>query len=143
MFVVNLTAYTRNRGTGILLCFKGQADTDDFKWIGEEDRSDACKGARKKPTYRRLLCWRSNQDSSYLFVGKEFDCGIGKDAQEGCRVASEQTTDTILTIDVAHGSHDAEPGTSIFSELRVGSLEQDLDTIEGSNDCFGLRWRLA
>ena len=143
MFIVNLTANAGEGRTRIFFGFKCQADTDDFQWIGKEDSGDARKRSRHKATYRRFLRGRSDEKRPQLLIGNKFNCSIRKDTEEGCRVTSEKTSETILTIDVAHGGHCAEPRTGILGELRVGSLEKDLDTVEGSDDCFGLRRRLT
>ena len=51
---------------------------------------------------------------------------------------AEEAADAVLTVDVAHGGHNTEPGTSVFGELRVGGLEEDLDAVQGTDHCFGL-----
>lgn len=52
---------------------------------------------------------RRNENSAELLVGEEFDGGVGKDAKEGCRMASEEAADAGLPVDVAHGGYDTEP----------------------------------
>ena len=49
-------------------------------------------------------------------------------------MAAEETLETVLLIDVAHGCYDTEPRAGVFGELGVGSLEEDLDTVERAND---------
>ena len=43
--MVDLTANTGERRPRILACFKGEADTDDFQGVGQENRGDTCEGA--------------------------------------------------------------------------------------------------
>lgn len=73
-----------------------------------------------------------------MFVGEEFDGGIGEDAEEGCGVAPEETAEAGLPVYVPHGGYDAEPGAGVFGELGVGGLEEDFDAVEGADDCFCL-----
>lgn len=56
---------------------------------------------------------------------------------------TEEPTHAVLAVDVAHGGHNAKPGTGIFSKLGVGGLEEDFDTVEGADDSFGLGRRLV
>ncbi len=81
---------------------------------------------------------RRNEHSAELLVREELDGGVGEDAEEGCRMAPEEATDAGLSIDVAHGGHDAEPGAGVFGELGVGGLKEDFDAVEGADDGFGL-----
>lgn len=55
---------------------------------------------------------------------------------------TEKTSNTILSVDVAHGGHYAEPGAGILGKLWVRRLKEDLDAVERSYDCFGLQDRL-
>lgn len=51
---------------------------------------------------------------------------------------SEETAHAGLSVDVAHGGHDAEPGAGVLCELRVGGLEEDFDAVERTDNCFCL-----
>lgn len=73
-----------------------------------------------------------------LFIGEEFDSSVGEDTKERCRMAAKETKRPILKVDVAYRLRGAGPGTSVFLELRIGSLEQDLDAVEGSDYSFCL-----
>ena len=73
-----------------------------------------------------------------MLVGKEFDGGVGEDAEEGCGVAPEEAAHAGFTIDVAHRRYDAEPRTGVLGELGVGGLEEDFDSVERADDCFCL-----
>jgi hypothetical protein len=53
-------------------------------------------------------------------------------------MAPEETSCAILSVDIFHRSDDAKPATSVFCELGVGGLEEDLDSVKRSNYCFGL-----
>ena len=53
-------------------------------------------------------------------------------------MTAEETSHAILSVDVSHGGYDAEPGAGIFGELGVRGLEEDFDTVERTDDCFGL-----
>ena len=73
-----------------------------------------------------------------MLVRKEFYGRVGEDAQEGCRVAPEKTAQAVLLVDVPHGGYDAEPGARVFGKLRVRGLEEDFDTVKGTDYGFGL-----
>jgi hypothetical protein len=53
-------------------------------------------------------------------------------------VASEETSGSILVVDVFHSRGHAEPGARVFRELRIARLEENLYPIEGRNEGFGL-----
>ena len=53
-------------------------------------------------------------------------------------MASEETAHAVLAVNVSHRSHNPKPGACILGELRIRGLEEDLDSVQGANDCFGL-----
>ncbi len=73
-----------------------------------------------------------------MLVRKEFDGGIGEDAQQGGRMPTKKPPYAVLPVDIAHGRHHAKPGAGILGELRVGCLEKNLDAVEGADDSFCL-----
>jgi hypothetical protein len=73
-----------------------------------------------------------------LLVGDEFDAGVGKDAEESCGMAAKETAEALVGVDVADRPYQAEPVAGVFGELGIGGLEEDLDPVEGSDDCFCL-----
>ena len=48
-------------------------------------------------------------------------------------MALEQTPDSLLAVDELAGSPEAQKRASVLSKLRVGRLEQNLDSIQGSD----------
>ena len=84
------------------------------------------------------MCRRRYNDMSELLVGEELNRCIGEYPDEGRGVSSKEPTHTGLSVDVAHGGHDAKPRSSVFGELWVGRLEEDLDPVEGTDHCLGL-----
>jgi hypothetical protein len=105
------------------------AYANDFQRVREEDRGHPSHAAGYEPSTGGFVGSGGDDPSSNLFIGKEFDAGIGKDAQEGCGMAAKETAKPICFVDVPHGSCNPEPMTRIFGELRVGGLEKDLDTV--------------
>jgi hypothetical protein len=83
-----------------------------------------------------LLGW--DYHGSDLLICEELNSGVGEDTKEGCGVAAEEASETILVINVTHGGYDAEPAASVLGELRIGSLEEDLYAVERTDNCFGL-----
>lgn len=79
-----------------------------------------------------------DNDGADLFVGQEFDTGVGEDPKQCRRVTSVQAHPALVSVDVLHGAHDAEPGTGVFGELRIAGLEEDFDSVERRNQGFGL-----
>lgn len=137
--MVDLLADTRKRGAVIASRLKSQPDTDDFEGVGEEDGGDTGEGAGEESPKRHFLCLVFYDHRADLLIGEELYGRVGEDAQEGCRVASEEPAEPVLLVDVAHGGYDAEPGARVFGELGVGGLEEDFDAVEGADDRFGLR----
>ena len=82
-----------------------------------------------------------DEDGTDLLVCEKLDGGIGEDAEEGGGMATEETAEARLAVDVTHSCHHAEPGAGIFCKLRVGCLEEDFDAVEGADNCFGLKDR--
>jgi hypothetical protein len=105
------------------------AYADDFQRVCEEDRGHSGHAACYEPSTGGLVGSGGDDSSSNLFIGKEFDAGIGEDAQKGCRMAAKETAKAICFVDVPHGSCNPEPMARIFGELRVGGLEKDLDAV--------------
>lgn len=139
--MVDLLADTRKRGAVISSRLKGQPHADDFERVGEEDRGDTREGAGEESPEGYFLSLIFYNHGAYLLVGEKLDGRVREDAQEGCGVASKETAEPVLLIDVAHGGYDAEPGAGVLGELGVGGLEEDFDAVEGADDGFGLfRW---
>ena len=109
VFVVDLLADAREGGAGVALCFECEADADDFEGVGEEDGGDAGEGAADQPAEGGFLGFVFDDDGAYLLVGEEFDGCVREDTQESGGVASEESSHAVLSVDVPHGGHDAEP----------------------------------
>lgn len=139
-FVVDLAADSLEGGAGVLFRFEGETHPDYLEGVGEEDGGHAGGGAGEEPADGGFLGGGGDEDRADLLVGEEFDGCVGEYTEEGCRVASEETADAVLTVDVSHGCYHTEPGTGVFGELRIGGLEEDLDTVEGTDYCFGLEF---
>lgn len=73
-----------------------------------------------------------------MLVGEKLDSGIREDAEEGCRVAFEETADAGGSIDVPHRDGDAGPRAGVFCEVGVAGLKEDFYAIEGADHCLGL-----
>jgi hypothetical protein len=56
-------------------------------------------------------------------------------------VAAEQSTESVFAVDVAHRPDDTEPVACVLCKLGIGGLEEDLDAVERTDDCFGLHER--
>jgi hypothetical protein len=76
--------------------------------------------------------------TAYLLVGEEFDAGVGKDAEECCRVALEETTYSGANVDVANCRRESAPRAGVFRELGVAGLEEDFYAVEGAYYCLCL-----
>lgn len=77
-------------------------------------------------------------DGPDLFVCKEFDAGVRKDAKECGGVAAIQAPKALVCLDVSDRGCDTKPGASVLCKLRIARLEQDLDAVKRSNDGLGL-----
>jgi hypothetical protein len=53
-------------------------------------------------------------------------------------MTAKQTSYPFVSIDVPHGSHHSEPASGVLCELRIRSLEEDLDAVKWADDGFGL-----
>lgn len=106
-------------GTG----FEGEAHADDFEGVREEDADHACETAACEASAGGFLGFVLDYAGAYLFVCKEFDAGVGEDAEEGCGVAFEKTSNSSTGIYVADCGREARPRASIFCELGVVCLE--------------------
>ena len=49
-----------------------------------------------------------------------------------------EATNAVGEIDVLNGGHDAKGGTCVLGEMRVAGLDEDFDSVEGSDDRLGL-----
>jgi len=122
-----------------MLGLERQPNPDDLERIGEEDGSDAGQAARYQPAEGSLLIPRRNHDRSDLLIGKELDGGIGEDPEQSGRVTLEEAADAIMAVDIPHGGRNAKPTACILCEFRIRGLKEDLDAVEGGDDCFGLQ----
>lgn len=102
--MIDLGADTRQGRAGAILCLKCQTHTYNLQRVGEKHGSYTSEGTAKQPPQWGLLRRHSNDDGADLLVGKEFDGSIREDAKEGGRVATEQPTNAVLLIDIAHRS---------------------------------------
>lgn len=121
-----------------MLRFEGETYADHFERVGEEDGGDACERATDEAAPRGFLRFVLDDYGTDLFVGEEFDGGVGEDAEKRCGVAPEETAYAVLSVDVTHRRHDTEPRAGIPGELRARGLEEDLDSVEWTNNCLGL-----
>jgi hypothetical protein len=53
-------------------------------------------------------------------------------------VAFEEPAHARCGVDVVDGGGEARPGAGVLRKLRVASLEENLDAVEGAHYCFGL-----
>lgn len=53
-------------------------------------------------------------------------------------MAPKEPTSPVFSVDILHCRGHPKPGTRILSELRVASLEEDLDPVEGGYNCLCL-----
>lgn len=89
LFAVDFSAYGSEGAVGLLSGFEGEAYAYYFEWVGEEDGDHAGHGAGDKATDGGFFGTSGDYATTDLFVGKEFDTGIGEDAEEGCGMAFE------------------------------------------------------
>ena len=140
--MVDLAADAREAGPlGVLARLEGEAHADHLEWVGQEDGGHARDGAREDAAPPGLVGGGRDEDGADLFVGEELGRRIGEDAQQRGRVATEESTQPVLAVDVPHGRHDAEPCSRVFGELRVGCLEEDFDAVERADYGLGLPGR--
>lgn len=64
-----------------------------------------------------------------LLVCEKFDPGVGEYAEERGGVAFEQPSGAVGEIYVLYGNRKPTPFACVLGEVRVGSLEEDLDTV--------------
>ena len=139
MLAVYLPTYAGQSAPLVGRGFKGQANAYDFERVCEENGDHARKAAGNEAAARCLLRAIGDDGRSYLVVGKEFYAGVGEDAEEGSRVAFEQTADAVLGVDVAQGKMQTGPAASVFDEGGVAGLQKDLDAVERTDDGFALQ----
>ena len=53
-------------------------------------------------------------------------------------MSTEKASKTVCLIDIADCSYNAQPVAGVFSELRIGRLEEDLDAVERTDYCLCL-----
>ena len=75
-----MLADARKRGARVALRFEGKADADDFKGVGEENRSNASEGATGEAAQGRFLTFVLDHNGAHLLVGKKLDRSVGEDA---------------------------------------------------------------
>ena len=107
--MVDLLADARERGAGVLLCFKCQTYADDFQGISKEDGSDAGEGAADEAAEGGFLRFVFDDGGANLLICKEFNGSIGEDTEEGGAVAAKEASYAILVVDIPHGGNDAKP----------------------------------
>jgi hypothetical protein len=74
----------------------------------------------------------------YLFISKKLYAGIWKYAKESSRMATKESYCSILAVNSSQGSRESEPGARVFRILRIGRLEENLDSVKRSDCGFGL-----
>ena len=53
-------------------------------------------------------------------------------------MSTEEPSETVCLIDIADCSYNAQPVAGVFSELRVGRLEEDFDPVKRTDYCLCL-----
>jgi hypothetical protein len=60
-----------------------------------------------------------NYDGANLFIGEEFDSGVGEDTKKGGGMAFEQASGAFIVLNVTNGSSKASPTAGVFGKLRI------------------------
>lgn len=137
--MIDLGAYSGQRGALVEFGLKRQAHADDLERIRHENGSDPRERAAEQAPQRSLMGGARDQHRAELLVGKELDSGVGEDAEKRGRVTPKKAAHPRLAVDIAHCGHNAEPGAGVFDELRVGGLEEDFNPVERADDGLGLK----
>jgi len=73
-----------------------------------------------------------------LVISHKLDRSIGKDPDQGRRMALEESPASALLVNVRTSTKRPTPTPGILLEIRIGSLKEDLDSVQRRNDRLGL-----
>jgi len=74
-----------------------------------------------------------------LVIGHELNRSIGKDPDQGRRMALEESPTSALLVNLCTGTKRPAPTPGILLEVRVRGLKKDFDSVQRRNDRLGLR----
>ena len=76
-----------------------------------------------------------------LVICHKLDCSIGKDPDQGRRVALEKGPTSPFLVNLRTRTKRSAPTPGILLKVRIGGLKKNFDSVQRRNDRLGLRGR--